>query len=307
MKHYSVLKNEAIEGLAMKDDGIYVDATLGYAGDSSEILKRIKRGMLFAFDKDQSALNYSREVLEKISPQFQLIHSDFVSMKEELEQRGISKVDGILFDLGVSSPQLDEDRGFTFMRNEVLDMRMDKSESFTAQDVVNSYSYEELKTIFYQYGEEKQSPLIAKKIVQKRQTKKITMTKELVDLIIEAVGAKYFYAHHPERKIFQAIRIEVNHELDHLKKILPVAIDLLKPNGRLVVITFHSLEDRIVKDIFRQYSEIDPVVKGLPQIPKEYLPKINLVNRKVIVPSEEELKENPRSASAKLRIVERNE
>lgn len=305
MKHYSVLKREAIDGLQIKEDGIYVDATLGYAGDASEILKRIKRGKLFAFDRDEEALKYSDEVLQKLGNSYALIHSDFVHMKEKLQELEIDKVDGILFDLGVSSPQLDENRGFSFMRDETLDMRMDRSSHITAQNIVNEYSYEKLKNIFYQYGEEKQSALIAKKIVEVRKNKQIKTTKELCDIICTAVGAKYYYKTHPERNIFQAIRIEVNEELTDLEKVLPDAISLLKPKGRLVVITFHSLEDRIVKQIFKKYSEVDKMVKGLPDIPLEYQPLIKLINKKPILPSEEELKENTRSASAKLRIVER--
>lgn len=305
MKHYSVLKNEAIDGLQIKEDGIYVDATLGYAGDASEILKRIKRGKLFAFDRDEEALKYSDEVLQKLGNSYTLIHSDFVHMKEKLQELGIDKVDGILFDLGVSSPQLDENRGFSFMRDEILDMRMDRNSHITAQNIVNEYSYEKLKNIFYQYGEEKQSALIAKKIVEVRKTKPIKTTKELCDIICDSVGAKYYYKTHPERNIFQAIRIEVNEELTDLEKVLPDAISLLNPKGRLVVITFHSLEDRIVKQVFKKYSEVDKMVKGLPNIPSEYQPLIKLVNKKPILPSEQELKENTRSASAKLRIVER--
>lgn len=305
MKHYSVLKREAIDGLQIKEDGIYVDATLGYAGDASEILKRIKRGKLFAFDRDEEALKYSDEVLQKLGNSYALIHSDFVHMKEKLQELEIDKVDGILFDLGVSSPQLDENRGFSFMRDETLDMRMDRSSHITAQNIVNEYSYEKLKNIFYQYGEEKQSALIAKKIVEVRKNKQIKTTKELCDIICDSVGAKYYYKTHPERNIFQAIRIEVNEELTDLEKVLPDAISLLKPKGRLVVITFHSLEDRIVKQIFKKYSEVDKMVKGLPDIPLEYQPLIKLINKKPILPSEEELKENTRSASAKLRIVER--
>ena len=305
MKHYSVLKKEAIDGLQIKEDEIYVDATLGYAGDASEILKRIKRGKLFAFDRDEEALKYSDEVLQKLGNSYTLIHSDFVHMKEKLQELEIDKVDGILFDLGVSSPQLDENRGFSFMRDETLDMRMDRSSHITAQNIVNEYSYEKLKNIFYQYGEEKQSALIAKKIVEVRKNKQIKTTKELCDIICTAVGAKYYYKTHPERNIFQAIRIEVNEELTDLEKVLPDAISLLKPKGRLVVITFHSLEDRIVKQIFKKYSEVDKMVKGLPDIPLEYQPLIKLINKKPILPSEEELKENTRSASAKLRIVER--
>ena len=305
MKHYSVLKNEAILGLKIKEDGLYVDMTLGYAGDSSEILKRIKRGKLFAFDKDQDAIFYSKEVLTKINRQFQLFHTDYVNVKEELTKLNISKVDGILFDLGVSSPQLDENRGFSFMRDEQLDMRMDKSQEFDAKDLVNNYSYEKLKKIFYEYGEEKRSAFVAKEIVNYRKKKRIETTKELTDIILRAVGANYYYKNHPERNIFQAIRIEVNQELEHLEIALKEAIELLNKEGRIVVITFHSLEDRIVKNIFKKYSEVDLVVKGLPEIPEEYKPKLKLITKKAIKPSQRELEENTRSASAKLRIAER--
>ncbi len=305
MKHYSVLKSEAIDGLQIKDDGVYVDATLGYAGDASEILKRIKRGKLFAFDRDEEALKYSDKVLQKLGNSYTLIHSDFIHLKEKLYELGVEKVDGILFDLGVSSPQLDENRGFSFMRNEILDMRMDRSSSVTAENIVNEYSYEKLKNIFYQYGEEKQSALIAKKIVEVRKSKEIKTTQELCEIICSAVGAKYYYKTHPERNIFQAIRIEVNNELTDLENVLPDAISLLKPKGRLVVITFHSLEDRIVKQVFKKYSEVDKMVKGLPNIPLEYQPLIKIINKKPITPSEQELEENTRSRSAKLRIVER--
>ena len=305
MKHYTVLKKECIEGLNLKEEGIYVDATLGYAGDSSEILKRIKRGKLFAFDRDQTACDYSKEVLKKIGDNFQIIHDRYSNMKVDLQEYGISKVDGILFDLGVSSPQLDENRGFTFVRDEILDMRMNKEDKLSAKDIVNEYSYEDLKQIFYRYGEEKKSPFIAKEITQYRQKKEITTTMELVGIIKKAVGDVYFHKTHPERNIFQAIRIEVNQELEDLERVLPEAIELLNPGGRLVVVTFHSLEDRMVKQIFKKYSEIDPIVKGLPVIPIEYQPKIKLITKKPILPSEEELSENRRSASAKLRIIER--
>ncbi len=305
MKHYTVLKKESIEGLAIKEDGVYIDATLGYAGDAIEILKRIKRGKLFAFDKDLEAINYSKQILSDTKKEFHLIHSDYVNITEKLNEYGISKVDGILFDLGVSSVQLDENRGFTFMREEQLDMRMNKEDALTAKEVLNTYSYEKLKDIFYRYAEEKKSPWVARKIVENRQTKPFETTFDFVNCIKQAVGEKYFYEHHPERPLFQAVRIEVNQELDHLQKALEKSIALLKPQGRLVVITFHSLEDRIVKKIFQKYSTIDEKVKGLPEIPEAYLPKLKIINKKVIVPTVEELKENSRSASAKLRIVER--
>lgn len=306
MKHYSVLKKESLEYLNIKEDGIYVDATLGYAGHSSEILKRIPNGFLYAFDADMEAIRSSDSVLKEIGTNYEIIHANYEDMKEELLKRGIYSVDGILFDLGVSSPQIDtESRGFSFMREEVLDMRMDQTKDFDAKVLLNTYSYEALRDIFFQYGEEKKSALIAKRIVDVRNHKPFETTLELVDAIKEAVGANYFYKNHPERKIFQAIRIEVNHELSSLEKVLPDAISLLKKGGRISVITFHSLEDRITKKIFKQFSEIDDMVKGLPELPYEYQPEIRLVFRKPILPSEEEINENRRSKSAKLRVIER--
>ena len=303
--HYSVLLNESIEGLNIKPDGVYVDCTLGYGGHSSEILKRIPKGFLYSFDQDEEAIKYSKERLSKIGDNFKIIYSNFSNLKEELEELGVEKVDGIVFDLGFSSPQVDdESRGFSFMKDAPLDMRMDLSQEFSAQNVVNEYSEAALKTIFFKYGEEKFSGSIAKNIVKKRPLK---TTMELVKVIEGSVPYKYFREHHPERKIFQAIRIEVNHELDVLESVLPDAIDLLNKNGRISVITFHSLEDRIVKQTFKKESEIDELFSGLREcdIPEQYKPKIKLVKRKPILPSEEELRENRRSASAKLRVVER--
>lgn len=306
MKHYSVLKSEALHYLNLKPDGVYVDATLGYAGHSSEILKSIPNGYLYAFDSDGEAIQYSTKRLSKIGKNFEIIHSNFVHMKEELFQRGIKHVDGILFDLGVSSPQIDtESRGFSFMREEILDMRMDQQNSFSAQNLLEDYSYEQLCEIFFRYGEESRSKLIAKKIVEARKQKKIETTTELVDIILSAVGANYFYKKHPERNIFQAIRIEVNQELTVLEQVLPDAISLLKKDGRICVITFHSLEDRITKTIFKKYAFVDEMVQGLPEIPLEYQPEIRLVTKKPVVPSDIELKENTRSKSAKLRVIER--
>ena len=306
MKHYSVLLSESIEGLNIKQDGIYIDATLGYGGHSSEILKRIPKGHLYSFDQDKEAIEYSQERLSKIGDNFTIIHSNFVNMAEELSELGITKVDGIVFDLGLSSPQIDEkERGFSFMSDAPLDMRMNKEESTTAKDIVNDYSLEKLTEVFYSYGEEKMSRQIAKRIIDYRKDKRIETTKELVSIISSAVGAKYFNNNHPERNIFQAIRIEVNKELETLQTILPKAINLLNPKGRMSVITFHSLEDRIVKKEFKKYSEVNELVKGLPEIPDEYKPLIKLVNKKPITPSDKELRENSRSKSAKLRIIER--
>ena len=303
MKHYSVLKDEAIQGLNLKKNSVVVDATLGYAGHSSQILKNIPNGHLYAFDQDKEAIKYSNELLSKINDNFTIIHSNFINLKEKLNELNIDKVDAILFDLGVSSPQIDDaTRGFSFMNDARLDMRMNQDDDLSAYEVVNNYALDELIDIFFTYGEEKLSKIIAKKIINSRP---INTTKELVNVIEDAVGKKYFNLHHPERNIFQAIRIEVNKELDVLKSVLPDAIDLLETGGRISVITFHSLEDRIVKNIFKKNSEIDEMVKGLPEIPEDYKPKIRLINKKPILPSEKELSENSRSKSAKLRIIER--
>lgn len=306
MKHYSVLKKEVLDGLNIKSDGIYVDATLGYAGDSAEILKKLEKGFLYAFDADSDAIDYSKQKLSKISDNYEIIHSNFKNLKEELLKRGIDYIDGIIFDLGLSSPQIDEKtRGFSFMQNAPLDMRMDKFQNFDAQDLINKYSFEDLKKIFYVYGEEARSKIIAQKICEEREKKKIKTTEELVNIIKMAVGEKYFNLKHPERRIFQAIRIRVNNELDSLEKALPDAIELLNKEGRICVISFHSLEDKIVKRVFKSYSEVDEHLKGEPNIPDAYKPLLKIINKKVIVPSLEELEENSRSKSAKLRIGEK--
>ena len=306
MKHYSVLKKELIDGLNINPDGIYVDATLGYAGDSSEILKRMKRGFLFAFDQDEEAIKYSNNVLKNISSNYKIIYSNFKNIKEKLYKENISKVDGIIYDLGISSPQIDEDyRGFSFMKDAELDMRMDLSNPLTAKYVVNNYKQEELTNIFYKYGEEDFSKSIASAIVKARKSKAAICLTADSCFIKTSVPYKYFVTKHPERRIFQAIRIEVNDELNVLSSSINDAIDMLKPGGRLCVITFHSLEDRIVKKIFKEKSEVNDLVKGLPIIPEEYKPIIKLINKKPILPSNEELDENSRSKSAKLRIIER--
>ena len=304
--HYSVLLNECIEGLNIKENGKYVDATVGYAGHSKNILAKIKKGHLFAFDEDEAAVKYSKKVLSSIGDNFTVFRENFVNMPKVLKDSGIEKVNGILFDLGFSSPQIDDaSRGFSFMLDAPLDMRMDNQNNLTAQKIVNTYSKEELIKIFYEYGEEKLSKVIAEKIILERKSKKINTTLELVDIILSAVGANYFYKNHPERKIFQALRIEVNNELKVLEEVLPQAIDMLSSGGRMCVITFHSLEDKIVKKIFKKYSEVDEILKGVKDIPKEYQPKIKIINKKPILPSEKELSENSRSHSAKLRIIER--
>ena len=304
--HVSVLLNESIENLNIKEDGIYVDCTLGFAGHSKEILKRIKKGKLFAFDQDGEAINYSKKILDQISGNYEIIKSNFAFIKSELNKRGIEKVDGILFDLGVSSVQLDEaERGFSFHKDAKLDMRMDTDQSFSAYDVVNDYSKEELETIFFKYGEEKYSRSIANAIVRERENKKIETTLELTEIIRESVPEKYRRTHHPARKVFQAIRIEVNKELDVFTKALNDAIDMLNPGGRICVITFHSLEDRICKNIFKEKSEMESIFKGLPDkdIPLEYRPELKLITK--IKPSKKELEDNNRSRSSILRVAEK--
>lgn len=302
MEHISVLLREAVDGLNIKSDGVYVDATLGYGGHSSAIQHELKRGFLFAFDQDGVAIEHARTMF-KDCPNVTIVHSNFVNMKSELEKRGITHVDGIIFDLGLSSPQIDDaSRGFSFMKDAELDMRMDKTQELTAKTVVNEYDLARLVDIFFKYGEERFSKDIAKAIIRNRP---VETTMELVRVIKSAVPVKYFATHHPERQIFQAIRIEVNDELRVLESVLPDAIDLLNKGGRISVITFHSLEDRITKHVFNKFSKVDDLVKGLPEIPDEFKPKIKLINKKPILPSEEELENNSRSKSAKLRIIER--
>lgn len=306
MMHYSVLLKESIDGLNIKDGGTYVDCTLGYAGHSKVILEKNKKGKLFAFDEDENAVKYSKEALSSIGDNFTIFKENFSNLKETLEKENILKVDGFLFDLGFSSPQIDDaKRGFSFKLNAPLDMRMDTQNSLTAKDVVNTYSLEKLTEIFFKYAEEKYSKVIASAICKERKNKEIVTTFELVEIIQKAVGASYFYKNHPEREIFQAIRIEVNNELSVIEKALPDAIDMLSKGGRICVITFHSLEDRLVKQIFKKYSEVDDILKGMIDIPDEYKPKIKIINKKPILPTDEEINENSRSHSAKLRIVER--
>lgn len=304
--HYSVMLEESIKALNLKETGIYVDATLGYAGHTSEILKRVKRGFIFAFDQDINAINYSKGKLSNIGDNFELIKSNFFFIQEELAKRNIKKIDGILFDLGVSSPQLDNsERGFSFHRNNRLDMRMDQESDFSAYELVNNYSEMELANIIFKYGEEKYARSIAKNIVKKRIEKPIETTFELVDIIKSSMPMKAMKNTHPARKTFQAIRIEVNRELEILEDSLRSAMEILNIGGRIVVITFHSLEDRIVKNVFKEVTKIDNMVKGLPEIPEAYLPNYRLINEKVIEPTESELEANNRSRSAKLRIIER--
>lgn len=304
MKHKSVLLKESIDNLNIKEDGVYVDATLGFGGHSLEILKRIKKGFLFAFDQDSEAIQYSTERLKDYD-NFKIIKSNFSNMQECLLKENIGKVDGILFDIGVSSMQLDEDyRGFSYHNDARLDMRMDTDSDFSAYELVNNYDYANLVRVLRDYGEEKYASSIAKNIIKARETKEIETTLELVDIIKKSMPMRELRDGHPARKTFQAIRIEVNHELDVLSSALEQAIDLLNVGGRICVITFHSLEDRIVKNIFRKYSEVDSKFSKLPYIPDEFKPKLKIIS-KGITPSEEELEENNRARSSRLRVVEK--
>ena len=305
-KHISVLLNESISSLNLDEDSIIVDATLGYGGHSSNILDRINKGYLFAFDQDSEAIRHSTSRLNAIGTNFTIIKSNFVYMKRELEKLGVKEVDGILFDLGVSSPQLDEtERGFSFHHDAKLDMRMDREQKLSAYEVINEYSKEDLARIFYKYGEDKFANNIAKKIVEARKSKPIETTLELVEIIKTAVPMKFRKDKHPARQIFQAIRIEVNHELDVIEPALEQALSLIKVGKRVAVITFHSLEDRIVKNYFKEKCKVDEKVKGMPNIPDEYLPDFKLVLSKAIIPSDEEIKINPRARSSKLRVIEK--
>lgn len=305
MLHKSVLLTESIENLNIKDGGIYVDATMGYGGHSKEILKKNKTGFLYGFDQDEYAVDYSNKFLKEFGTNFHIIKSNFANLKSELAKYGVEKIDGILFDLGVSSVQLDQDeRGFSFHKDARLDMRMDRDNPISAYEVVNSYSLNDLIRILRDYGEEKYAVSIAKNIVKYRENKNIETTFELVDIIKKSMPMKAMRDGHPARKTFQAIRIEVNHELDVISVALKDAIDMLNVGGRICVITFQSLEDRIVKNTFREYSEVDSKIKNLPFIPSQYMPKLKIIS-KGIVASKEELDENYRAHSARLRVAEK--
>lgn len=304
--HYSVLLNESIEGLNIKKDGIYVDCTLGGGGHSSVILSKLDKGHLYCFDQDDYAISVANKRLSKINNNYTIIKDNFCNILEVLKEYNITKVDGILYDLGVSSFQLDiPERGFSYRFDGPLDMRMDQNSNLDAYTVVNSYSEQELKRILYEYGEEKFAPLIARKIVNERKNKPIETTFELVDVIKNALPAKALRGTgHPAKQTFQAIRIEVNHELDILKNSLSDGLKLLNKDGRMVVITFHSLEDKIVKKLFKEKTSLD-LPKGIPFIPEGYEIEYELVNSKIILPSEEELSKNNRSHSAKMRIIKK--
>lgn len=305
MYHKSVLLNECIENLSIKESGIYVDATLGYAGHSSEILKRIPNGHLYGFDQDDFAIAKSIEKLNNIATNYTIIRSNFVNLKKELAKYKVDKVDGFLFDLGVSSVQIDEaERGFSFHKDALLDMRMDTTSNFSAYNVVNEYDYSNLVRILRDYGEEKYASSIAKNIIKERSIKPIKTTFELVDIIKMSMPYKAMRDGHPARRSFQAIRIEVNHELDVLDKGLRDAIELLNVGGRICVISFHSKEDKLVKKIFTSYSELPNDMKKLPFVPEEYLPKYKIIS-KGITASSKELDKNKRAHSARLRVIEK--
>ncbi len=308
MKHVSVLLHETVDSLNVKPNGIYVDGTLGRAGHAKYLISKLTTGHLYAFDKDEQALEESKNNLEGYLDKVTMIHADFSSMKEELYKLGIEKVDGIMMDLGVSSPQFDDsERGFSYRFDARLDMRMNQEQDLDAEKIVNTYSEKELIRILREYGEERYAMSIAKAIVKCRSIKPIHTTFELVDVIKSALPAKELRKKgHPAKQTFQAIRIEVNGELSALQKGLEEALDLLDVNGRCAVITFHSLEDRIVKNTFKDYSSAPFVEPRIPlKVEQMEQASFQLINRKPILATQEELNENNRSHSAKLRVIER--
>ena len=305
--HVSVLLDECIEGLNIKPDGIYVDGTLGGAGHSYHIAEKLTTGRLIGIDRDPVALKAAGERLSPFADRVTLVHSNFCRMGQVLQELGISGVDGILLDLGVSSPQLDDgSRGFSYMTDAPLDMRMDNGDALSADTVVNTWSYEELKRILYDYGEERYAPAIAAAIVRKREISPIRTTLELVDVIRSAMPpAALREKQHPAKRTFQAIRIAVNDELNSVSKAMDAAIPCLNPGGRLAVITFHSLEDRIVKNAMAEAARGCTCPPNFPVCVCGKKPKVRIVTRKPIVSGDEELEVNPRARSAKLRICEK--
>ena len=305
--HISVLLQECLDGLNIKPDGIYVDGTLGGAGHSSQIAKRLTTGRLIGIDRDKVALKAAGERLEPYKDNVTLVHSNFCEMAQVLQDLDIPGVDGILLDLGVSSPQLDDgSRGFSYMADAPLDMRMNAEDALSAYTVVNTWSQEELKKILYTYGEERYAPQIAGAICRRREEKPIETTLELVDIIRSAMPpAALREKQHPAKRSFQAIRIAVNDELGSVERVLEDAIDLLNPGGRLAIITFHSLEDRIVKTAMAEAAKGCTCPPNFPVCVCGKKPKVKLISRKPIVASQEELDINPRSRSAKLRVCDK--
>lgn len=311
-KHKSVLLHETIDNLEPKDGGVYVDATFGGGGHTRYLLSKLNSGVVIGFDQDEYAIetakaNFAEQLKDDSQPRLILVHDNFCHLKENLDKLGFSDgIDGIFYDLGVSSPQFDQpERGFSYRFNARLDMRMDQSQELDAYTIINTWSQKELSDILYQYGDEKFSRQIARKIIDRRKDHPIETTFDLVDIIKDAIPA---YARrnggHPAKKSFQAIRVAVNRELDVLKESLQEAIDVLKPGGRISVITFQSHEDKIVKKLFKKYSEVE-IPRGMPMAPADSKPILRLVSRKPIVATEGELEENNRSHSAKLRVAEK--
>ena len=305
--HYSVLLQECLDGLNIRPDGIYLDGTLGRAGHSSQIARRLTTGTLICVDRDQAALDAAQTKLAPWMDRVRLVHSNFAEIDAILDGLGIDRVDGMLFDLGVSSPQLDDSsRGFSYMADAPLDMRMDRSEGLTAADVVNTWPRDELRRILLQYGEERYAGLIAAAIERHRETKPIETTLELVDIIKGAMPGKALKEkQHPAKRSFQAIRIAVNDELTAVDRMIRAAVPRLNPGGRLAVITFHSLEDRIVKTGMAEFAKGCTCPPDFPVCVCGKTPDLKLVNKKPILPGEQELTENPRSRSAKLRVAEK--
>lgn len=307
MEHQSILLEETVNGLQINPNGIYVDGTLGRGGHSAYLLAQIPQGFLYAFDQDETAIQESLPRLSKIGSNFAIIHRNFIAIKEELASRGITEVDGMMFDLGVSSPQFDDgERGFSYHQDAMLDMRMDRRQSLTAHTIVNTWPYEDLVRIFYLYGEESFAKSIARRIEATRSKHAIDTTGQLVDVIKEGIPKKFHAGKHPARKVFQALRIAVNDELGVLERMLDECLDLLKEGGRMSVITFHSLEDRIVKEAFLKRSTPPKLPKHVPLTKDQLQTEYSLITKKPMVPADEEIMQNPRARSAKLRIIERN-
>lgn len=305
--HVPVLLRECLEALSIRPDGIYVDGTLGRAGHSLEIVRRLTTGRLIALDRDETALSAARERLAEYAGRVTLVHSNFSNLGAVLDSLGVGAADGMLFDLGVSSPQLDDAlRGFSYRQDAPLDMRMDRSAPLTARELVNTAPYEELRRILYEYGEERYAPQIAAAICQTRQSRMIETTLELAEVIRGAMPAKALREkQHPARRSFQALRIAVNDELGELSPMLSAAKAHLKPGGRLAVITFHSLEDRIVKQTLREFAAGCVCPPEFPVCVCGRKPEMKLVTRKPVTARDEEVESNPRARSAKLRVAEK--
>lgn len=305
VEHVSVLLQESLDYLDIKKDGIYVDCTLGGGGHSFEILKRLETGHLYCFDQDDYAIERATQKLQSVSNNFTIIKSNFVHIKDELLKLGVTEVDGILYDLGVSSFQFDiPDRGFSYNYDAPLDMRMDQSRELTAETIVNEYDYHDLVRILFRYAEETNAKMIARRIEAVRKEKRIQTTFELVDVIKRSLPQKVLKKKgHPAKKTFQALRIAVNDELQVFEQSLEQAFDLLREDGRIVVITFHSLEDRIAKTIFREHATLD-IPKNVPMLPG-VTPDFEVLHKKVVLPSDDELEHNNRAHSAKLRAIKK--